>query len=139
MCVLFLMRRRPPSSTRTYTLFPYTTLFRSVRRRRRRRPTTRPWLARLATTSSLPAKATTWWRATPRRSGTPPRRWPTIPPLRPARRATTHRSEEHPSELQSLMLIPYAVLCLKETTQPRTVNTESHPSTDKRGNGGYGY
>src|SRR3546814_16608225 len=30
MCVFFLMRRRPPRSTRTDTLFPYTTLFRSV-------------------------------------------------------------------------------------------------------------
>src|SRR3546814_14709751 len=29
-CFFFLRRRRPPRSTRTYTLFPYTTLFRSV-------------------------------------------------------------------------------------------------------------
>src|SRR3546814_20143693 len=34
MVIFFLMLRRPPRSTRTYTLFPYTTLFRSVRCRR---------------------------------------------------------------------------------------------------------
>src|SRR3546814_18965075 len=34
MFFFFLMIRRPPRSTRTYTLFPYTTLFRSIRRRR---------------------------------------------------------------------------------------------------------
>src|SRR3546814_4731764 len=38
MCVLFLMIRRPPISTPTDTLFPYTTLFRSVRRVGRTRP-----------------------------------------------------------------------------------------------------
>src|SRR3546814_17404216 len=38
MCVFFLMIRRPPRSTRTYTLFPYTTLFRSERPMRRLRP-----------------------------------------------------------------------------------------------------
>src|SRR3546814_11427817 len=82
----FLMIRRPPRSTRTDTLFPYTTLFRSCRqfseqlvqypgaRGRRRRRRDRPG----------------------------------------------SRSEEHTSELQSLMRISYAVFCLKKKKKTRT-------------------
>src|SRR3546814_4291069 len=95
------MIRRPPRSTRTDTLFPYTTLFRSydIRRRRRRRRGT----------------------GGPRSSG--PR--PSGPPpcahglsrlgkgCRELDRAVL-RSEEHTSELQSLMRISYAVFCLKK-------------------------
>src|SRR3546814_4431102 len=84
----FLMIRRRPRSTRTDTLFPYTTLFRSTRIRsspvfamRRRRP------AR-------------WFRA--RRARTR------------CTGACHERSEEHTSELQSLMRISYAVFCLKK-------------------------
>src|SRR3546814_7862794 len=79
------MIRRPPRATRTDTLFPYTTLCRSVPPRRRvpgqgfRRPTAAPRGRR------------------PRRRGCPA--W---------------RSEEHTSELQSLMRISYAVFCLKK-------------------------
>src|SRR3546814_4703161 len=94
-CLFFLMIRRPPRSTRTDTLFPYTTLFRSGQ-------------------------------------GTDPRRWP-----RQGRRGEAGqdprgcacrgcgdarhphgdlRSEEHTSELQSLMRISYAVFCLKKKT-----------------------
>src|SRR3546814_10941763 len=86
----FLMIRRPPRSTRTDTLFPYTTLFRS-----------------------------------------PVYLW-----SRPAQQAKLHRSfrvdaadfyatrsEEHTSELQSLMRISYAVFCLKKkkTTPKQTI------------------
>src|SRR3546814_5268803 len=71
----FLMIRRPPRSTRTDTLFPYTTLFRS-----RDAPQAHPES-----------------RATPI----------------PCRHRST-RSEEHTSELQSLMRISYAVFCLKK-------------------------
>src|SRR3546814_8627432 len=77
----FLMIRRPPRSTRTDTLFPYTTLFRSAR-------------------AARPPPATA--------SGFPPR----TPPI--AALAGHHRSEEHTSELQSLMRISYAVFCLKK-------------------------
>src|SRR3546814_14143229 len=42
VCVVFLMIRRPPRSTRTDTLFPYTTLFRSPRRRGVELPPSRP-------------------------------------------------------------------------------------------------
>src|SRR3546814_14176082 len=84
----FLMIRRPPRSTRTDTLFPYTTLFRSQPspRHRRRRGGVRP------AADHLPAD-----RAPARGS---------VPGAR--------RSEEHTSELQSLMRISYAVFCLKK-------------------------
>src|SRR3546814_1483640 len=89
------MIRRPPRSTRTDTLFPYTTLFRS--RRLRDIEIARP--------------------QDPRR----PRR--VVPELRaagfrrhPHRAAARGRSEEHTSELQSLMRISYAVFCLKKKT-----------------------
>src|SRR3546814_4616284 len=78
------MIRRPPRSTRTDTLFPYTTLFRSARRRCARRPSGR-----------CPVRS----RA---RSGGV---------------RTRVRSEEHTSELQSLMRISYAVFCLKKKKQ----------------------
>src|SRR3546814_12934230 len=75
--LFFLMIRRPPRSTRTDTLFPYTTLFRSddSPSRRKRRSSRRGG----------------------RRAG-----------------AAQQRSEEHTSELQSLMRISYAVFCLKK-------------------------
>src|SRR3546814_3293500 len=78
LLVFFLMIRRPPRSTRTDTLFPYTTLFRS------------------------------------------PRHGHDLPQRRRRCRSTAHarhhsrRSEEHTSELQSLMRISYAVFCLKK-------------------------
>src|SRR3546814_5318670 len=81
------MIRRPPRSTRTDTLFPYTTLFRSGQRWTHR-ASERGWLNRPACPSV---------QAEPR-------------PLR----APRQRSEEHTSELQSLMRISYAVFCLKK-------------------------
>src|SRR3546814_12361472 len=87
VCFFFLMIRRPPISTRTDTLFPYTTLFRSRRRGVAARPPRRPAVQGRAGHS----------RARPRR---------------PA--AGDQRSEEHTSELQSLMRISYAVFCLKK-------------------------
>src|SRR3546814_5173425 len=78
----FLMIRRPPRSTRTDTLFPYTTLFRSVER----------------------------GQLDGRREGDGRR----FHRLKIAPRAVAVRSEEHTSELQSLMRISYAVFCLKK-------------------------
>src|SRR3546814_5125011 len=83
------MIRRPPRSTRTDTLFPYTTLFRS---------------------------------AAPPRRGLWPGRLRCIAGFRPRAGADDRilvahpvdRSEEHTSELQSLMRISYAVFCLKK-------------------------
>src|SRR3546814_10378344 len=95
------MIRRPPKSTRTDTLFPYTTRFRS---RRRDRPAARRKPRR---------------RAAPRRAGRrlagpgPDRR--TVDPDRVDPHLTrVFRSGEHTSELQSLMRISYAVFCLKK-------------------------
>src|SRR3546814_1034000 len=114
-----LMLRRPPRSTRTDTLFPYTTLFRS------------PVLARSAVAAGVAAEA-------PRgrsRSGLhfPPES--VRPSYREARlgRAnivSTCRSEEHTSELQSLMRISYAVFCLKKKNAHR--NNQCTRSTQKQ-------
>src|SRR3546814_4001411 len=139
MCMFFLMIRRPPRSTRTDTLFPYTTLFRSMD-------------ARFAALSD-------WTRERFPAFGEPTFRWSgqvlepmdfmpfsgrnpgdlrifvhsgdsgqgitngvagalTIAPLvadAPARSAD--RSEEHTSELPSLMRNSYAVFCLKKKTK----------------------
>src|SRR3546814_7942691 len=89
------MIRRPPRSTRTDTLFPYTTLFRSAAR----------WaLARLRRRDHDRAVALGHGEA--------------VDPLARCQ----HRSEEHTSELQSLMRISYAVFCLKKkkTNRHRT-------------------
>src|SRR3546814_5226406 len=104
--IFFLMIRLPPRSTRTDTLFPYTTLFRSV-----------CWIGVLV--GRLPA-------VEPREDGH-------IGPfgnidadrVRCAGHQVvtfegapeTSRSEEHTSELQSLMRISYAVFCLKKKNE----------------------
>src|SRR3546814_10357851 len=93
----FLMIRRPPRSTRTDTLVPYTTLFRSGRGPSRRRPVRREWSGR--------------WCRPDGRCGTPGR--PAWSGRCPAR-CRTSDPEEHTSELQSLMRISYAVFCLKK-------------------------
>src|SRR3546814_4077456 len=97
-CVFVLMIRRPPRSTRTDTLFPYTTLFRSI------------WLtltsSELAIPSSIP-RASRVGLVTNRSS---PTSWQRSP-------IRSVRSEEHTSELQSLMRISYAVFCLKKKKQ----------------------
>src|SRR3546814_5576669 len=120
----FLMIRRPPRSTRTDTLFPYTTLFRSVGSVRGR------------------AKDGCGGRAD-RASGC------ARPRLRVHRRrqhgiqdANQHdcltvanavisrdRSEEHTSELQSLMRISYAVFCLKKKKILTNDNTSTNVLT----------
>src|SRR3546814_10873549 len=88
----FLMIRRPPRSTRTYTLFPYTTLFRSPSRRSRPRRRSARRTRRVHNRQRGTAHAA--WRC-----------W---------ERDRYRRSEEHTSELQSLMRNLYAVFCLKK-------------------------
>src|SRR3546814_7198480 len=83
-CSFFLMIRRPPRSKRTDTLFPYTTLFRSP-------------FARGGADGAVERPART---IDAQRQGIGP--------------APQQRSEEHTSELQSLMRISYAVFCLKK-------------------------
>src|SRR3546814_4551294 len=97
----FLMIRRPPRSTRTDTLFPYTTLFRSDPHPPLRPPGPSADRAR--------CRASGWTSSRPRPKS--PRSPPRGGRARPARYP---RSEEHTSELQSLMRISYAVFCLKK-------------------------
>src|SRR3546814_8614899 len=99
MCVFFLLIRRPPRSTRTDTLFPYTTLFRSCSCRQP------------AETASRPG----WNESGQTRPDCRPD-LPADPEIRKGRQPhrCQPRSEEHTSELQSLMRISYAVFCLKK-------------------------
>src|SRR3546814_9354028 len=94
------MIRRPPRSTRTDTLFPYTTLFRS------RYATIETEVYLLTTTLfDLPAAAALCLLQLVVVTAL----------LYAAHRARSDsRSEEHTSELQSLMRISYAVFCLKK-------------------------
>src|SRR3546814_16600105 len=95
----FLMIRRPPRSTRTDTLFPYTTLFRSFQFQRMAK-------SKLVRITTIPLSLEKllenqlrfmhqFYEVT-------------------AISADENRSEEHTSELQSLMRISYAVFCLKK-------------------------
>src|SRR3546814_5484315 len=133
----FLMIRRPPRSTRTDTLFPYTTLFRSGTAGRCGRPCGLAWRGERWWSSVLllplqgegrDGDGFWWWRlGVWRRMGNPS---PPNPPLEgegfsggygallnsAAQYCSiwpTSRSEEHTTELQSLMRISYAVFCLK--------------------------
>src|SRR3546814_1148347 len=108
--VFFLLFRRPPISTRTDTLFPYTTLFRSPGRctsaLARPRGNLRPGRRRLPAVDRATRPVGELRHAgcgSPEdpRDGTPLR----------------SRSEEHTSELQSLMRNSYAVFCLKKNTK----------------------
>src|SRR3546814_4888552 len=85
------MIRRPPKSTRTDTLFPYTTLFRSICARA---------ASSLIENSTVPSSRISFSAA---------------PRIR-LRRSSLFKSEEHTSELQSLMRNSYAVFCLKKKT-----------------------
>src|SRR3546814_3448195 len=115
------MIRRPPRSTRTDTLFPYTTLFRSRGERPREKA-----LFDLAQDAGAPHPVrTTVGRdrlSGDRRQcrGLLSRARLHPPPLADG---AGPRSEEHTSELQLLMRISYAVFCLKKKTSP------THPQT----------
>src|SRR3546814_18026171 len=100
LLVFFVIIRLPPRSTRTDTLFPYTTLFRS------------PGVVDRDGIAVITAA---------RQSANVLHAGPTRPDervlIRP--KSTGGRSEEHTSELQSLMRISYAVFCLKKKTLKR--------------------
>src|SRR3546814_1347042 len=100
------MIRRPPRSTRTDTLFPYTTLFRSHRTDRNR--------SRLHAPSQA-NEGRHWWSRLSRQQ--------------PGQRSQKlrGRSEEHTSELQSLMRISYAVFCLKKKNK----NTQNRRNSNQ--------
>src|SRR3546814_1863976 len=106
------MIRRPPRSTRTDTLFPYTTLFRSDS------PPTENFSAQIWQSgddgqSSIDQDGDNSWAQNDQQ-----------------------RSEEHTSELQSLMRISYAVFCLKKKKRNLTETLVAHhrrkPTTYKR-------
>src|SRR3546814_8856623 len=98
------MIRRPPRSTRTDTLFPYTTLFRSVQLQRQRRGTRFVGAGEQRGIDLVAARA--------QLPGGPVA---ALQSQRGAQRSGQRaRSEEHTSELQSLMRISYAVFCLKK-------------------------
>src|SRR3546814_1320300 len=116
------MVRRPPISTRTDTLCPYTTLFRSDLGRR-------PAVADPmrfhdeAVPARLPVEVD---GVAVRREGQAIH-FPSIFRMRAARSASSLRSEEHTSELQSLMRISSAVFCLKQKKyNTHTLNTTTH-------------
>src|SRR3546814_3804086 len=102
------MIRRPPRSTRTDTLFPYTTLFRSAV------PPAQASLGRRAERGARPAAS---GQAEGRRRPPAAARRPRRPLGRHLGWTPDRRSEEHTSELQSLMRISYAVFCLKKKTK----------------------
>src|SRR3546814_2155538 len=116
------MIRRPPRSTRTDTLFPYTTLFRSGTDR-----------------DSACASAPVCCRnARPITSSTTCRSRCIAARTCSSATATAARSEEHTSELQSLMRISYAVFCLKKKkqyTRQQQVsvnNTQQYPPSNTK-------
>src|SRR3546814_18263776 len=105
-CFFFLWIRRPPRSTRTDTLFPYTTLFRSLAVDD---ADDAPLDQRVihAVADILDAPDGLLWL----------RRGASFEPAAYWNRPPVERSEEHTSELQSLMRISYAVFCLKKKTK----------------------
>src|SRR3546814_10234037 len=117
------MIRRPPRSTRTDTLFPYTTLFRSLDSRGRQV---------LRALPRINEDVNEEWAHDKTRHAVDGlvRRRLDQPYVRVDGRlqpVSWNRSEEHTSELQSLMRISYAVFCLKKKKKyirPTTVNTQ---------------
>src|SRR3546814_7894784 len=115
------MRLQPPTSTRTDTLFPYTTLFRSSPNRP---GSSGYWAEGHCRRSAADGWGTKWPHA------------PAVPTTSSVRRCRPHpcsaaastsgRSEEHTSELQSLMRISYAVFCLKKKTHKTYHSTHNH-------------
>src|SRR3546814_1157209 len=117
------MLRRPPRSTRTDTLFPYTTLFRSAEQllrgmARRRVEVALVQVARQHTAGRRHVGGTR--RLHGRQGARSLHKW---------RDRIPARSEEHTSELQSLMRISYAVFCLKKKNN--TNKKHIQPDTNK--------
>src|SRR3546814_6475012 len=98
------MIRRPPRSTRTDTLFPYTTLFRSILREKPSK-----YVSLLPARKGISRIFPGWSGCL---KGNP----------------VDGRSEEHTSELQSLMRISYAVFCLKKKKK-KSMKSDIHYHT----------
>src|SRR3546814_10270833 len=117
-CFFFLMIRRPPRSTRTDTLFPYTTLFRSACRTVRCR------------VGQHHRRLEARHQALVGVGGRVGERVDRARVLEDAA-DEPQRSEEHTSELQSLMRISYAVFCLKKKTNKK-IKQHSNSTTTKQ-------
>src|SRR3546814_3693439 len=105
-CFFFLMIRRPPRSTRTDTLFPYTTLFRSQ---------AHPEIGDRDDLADALNEGRRWYVERE------PAEYSSA-----KNRDERGRSEEHTSELQSLMRISYAVFCLKKKNKKTNRTYETH-------------
>src|SRR3546814_2810696 len=127
-CVCFLMIRPPPRSTRTDTLFPYTTLFRSTDRRSCRSPGSRPQPGAYALLLDEVAQAVAIDQVDGGRGSYRHFLGPSEVPMVAVFSESVGRSEEHTSELQSLMRISYAVFCLKK----KNAHTNKHTVTSHR-------
>src|SRR3546814_9454866 len=122
------MLRRTPGTTRTDTLFPYTTLFRASALGCVEAPVERlpipinpQLLQHRGGAGHCPEGAGgQCWQPLPRRASGPPG-----PIAGRGKSMTEGRSEEHTSELQSLMRISYAVFCLKQKTLQHKHNTKN--------------
>src|SRR3546814_10569894 len=110
------MIRRPPRSTRTDTLFPYTTLFRSSMSL-----SVVPFDRSRALISSMTGNFRDSGQSM-RSSG--------VLIMTGSRACSSDRSEEHTSELQSLMRNSYAVFCLKKKKQKHNMHHNNMPTTD---------
>src|SRR3546814_2427165 len=112
------MLRRPPRSTRTDTLFPYTTLFRSERRKSHPRRDHAPEGSGRGSAGMQDDLCVAVLGAHREPLFQQPhealRVGPAEVPADPQRADGRIRSEEHTSDLQSLMRISYAVFCLKK-------------------------
>src|SRR3546814_6549079 len=118
LCVIciffvFLMIRRPPRSTRTDTLFPYTTLFRSLA---------------VLQDGGLRHHGQRGHLAFARQEGDELVRQQQVLRIGEHKADRHRRSEEHTSELQSLMRISYAVFCLKK----KKTKKYTHDQTNKQ-------
>src|SRR3546814_5786622 len=115
------MIRRPTRSTRTDTLFPYTTLFRSQGSHRTSVYRSKPsHSVAVTSTGSFPQNG----------HGGNSSFCAVMSVRRDLSKARALRSEEHTSELQSLMRISYAVVCLKKKHQ--YINTKIKEGNQKQ-------
>src|SRR3546814_3612844 len=112
------MIRRPPRSTRTDTLFPYTTLFRSSAYQRMAQRFSCGWLKKVSVAEKkIPTTVITAAYAGAFATSL----------FLYSYRDDAERSEEHTSELQSLMRISYAVFCLKKKKEQKyKIITHTH-------------
>src|SRR3546814_1411802 len=122
------MIRRPPSATRTDTLFPYTTLFRSIQCVARGRPARQSQrhcaVALIDNRSQSRPAGQVGDRPQARVAGCNVAM--AVDGGRSRATSLCERSEEHTSELQSLMRISYAVFCLKKKTTVQQKNQKAN-------------